>query len=124
VTPMAAGQAQPYVRRVIEAYLRVPDTPARARQQDHHLAVELHQRGVPEAIIEAAFLVATARRSRRAPDAPPLGPIRSLHYFLPIIEELLDHPPPPTYLDYLRDTMATLTETGPDDTGPKKDAFT
>ena len=32
----------------------------------------------------------------------PLGPIRSLHYFLPIIEELLARPVPESYVAYLR----------------------
>ena len=32
----------------------------------------------------------------------PLGPIRSLHYFMPVIEELLAHPVPESYLAYLR----------------------
>ena len=32
------------------------------------------------------------RRAARRPDALPLGPIRSLHYFLPVIEELLHTP--------------------------------
>jgi len=53
-------------------------------------------------LIEAAFLLASARRAARRPDAMPLGPIRSLHYFLPVIEELLANPVPDSYLAYLR----------------------
>lgn len=35
-------------------------------------------------------------------DPPPLlTPIRSLHYFIPIIDELLSSPPDPGYLNYL-----------------------
>jgi len=124
VTPVSPGPARTYVRRILEAYLRLPDTPARARQQDHHLAVQLHRRAVPEAIIEAAFLLATARRCSRPPDAAPLGPIRSLHYFLPVIEEMLRHPPYADYLSYLRETASTTTASGPLDGGPKRDVFT
>jgi hypothetical protein len=59
-------------------------------------------------LIENAFLLATARRFLRDPAYPPLNPIRSVHYFLPIIEELLDQPPPPAYFDYLRTKLAPL----------------
>jgi hypothetical protein len=124
VTPDGSAAQWPYARRIIEAYLRVPDTPSRPRQHDFQLAVELHRRGVPETTVEAAFLVATARRRGRPPGAPPLGPIRSLHYFLPVIEELLHHPPSADYLSYLRETMSTLMGSDPVGGGPKNDAFT
>lgn len=45
-------------------------------------------------------------RAARRPDAIPLGPIRSLHCFLPVIEELLVHPAPESYLAYLRSKVA------------------
>jgi len=124
VTPLPAGQARSYVQRIIAAYLRLPDTPSRPRQQDHQLALQLQQRAVPEAIVEAAFLVATARRGGRPPEAAPLSPIRSLHYFLPVIEELLQHPPSDTYLNYLRDTAPTRIGSDSPGNGSEKDVFT
>jgi len=53
VTPVSAAQALRYVRRILEAYLRLPDTPGRARAQDHELAAQLHRRGVDEEIVQA-----------------------------------------------------------------------
>ncbi|MDE3178853.1 MAG: hypothetical protein KGM47_04255 [Acidobacteriota bacterium] len=53
-------------------------------------------------VIEAALLLASARRAARRADAMPLGPIRSLHYFVLIIEELLAQPAPESYVAYLR----------------------
>ena len=47
--------------------------------------------GIPLTTVETALLLASLRRANRRPDALPLGPIRSLHYFLPVIEELLAH---------------------------------
>ena len=44
---------------------------------------------IPLTTAETALLLASLRRAARRPDALPLGPIRSLHYFLPVIEELL-----------------------------------
>ena len=104
MTPLL--EAELYVQRVIDAYLHLPDTPRRARPHDHDLAAQLHQRGVPEAIVQAAFYLATLRRIHRPPSATPLTPIRSLHYFLPVIEELLQSPPSASYLRYLRERLA------------------
>ena len=58
----------------------------------------------PLTTAETALLLASVRRTARRPDAIPLGPIRSLHYFLPVIEELLHTPlhHGNAYLAYLR----------------------
>jgi hypothetical protein len=58
--------------------------------------------------VEAAFLLASLRRAARRPAAIPLGPIRSLHYFLPVIEELLRTPlhHGDAYLAHLRSKVA------------------
>jgi hypothetical protein len=117
-------EAEPYVTWVIHAYLHLPDTPHRPRDHDHHLAAQLHQRGVPVAIIEAAFLLATLRRIHRPPGATPLTPIRSLHYFLPVIEELLQSPPSSSYLRYLRGRVAKIIGSGTADDGSQKIVFT
>jgi hypothetical protein len=122
--PLTAPQGPPDASWIIAAYLRLPDTPTRARHQDRLLASQLHQRGVPMAIIEAAFLLATTRRTNRPHDAEPLAPIRSLRYFLPVIDELLRRPPAASYLTYLRQTVARLLVRPAADKGPKKDAFT
>lgn len=91
-----------YVHRLLAAYHRLPGTLGRSRPADRRLAADLHRQGVPIATVEAALLLASARRQARPDDATPLQPIRSLHYFLPVIEELLQHPPPDAYLESLR----------------------
>lgn len=98
---------QYYVETLLTLYRKLPDTPNRHSRYDRHLALQLHQRQVPLALIEAAFLLATARRRLRDPSYPPLSPIRSLHYFLPLIDELLDQPLTPDYLAYLRHKLAS-----------------
>jgi len=50
-----------------------------------------------------------ARRTLRSSDAPPLPQVRSLYYFLPVIEELLQRPLPAHYIDYIRDKLRRLT---------------
>ena len=88
-----------YVRRLLAAYRELPDASGRARAADRRLAVQLFRDQVPLELVAAAFQLALARRRARPPDLPPLGTIRSLHYFLPVIDEArtLD----PGYLDYV-----------------------
>ena len=73
-------------------YLDLPDTPLRPSLLDQSLARKLHQQAVPLPLVEAALLLATLRRRSRPADLPPLPKIRSLAYFLPVIEELQRQP--------------------------------
>jgi hypothetical protein len=88
-----------YVRRLLAAYRELPDASGRVRAADRRLAVRLFHDHVPLELVTAAFQLALARRRARPPDLPPLGTIRSLHYFLPVLDEArtLD----PDYLDYV-----------------------
>jgi len=91
-----------YIRRVLEAYRRTPGTMGTVRRPDRLLAAQLYQRGVPLMVVENAFLLAAARRMIRPADSPPLGTIRSLAYFLPVIEEVLGLRVSPDYFHHLR----------------------
>jgi hypothetical protein len=93
-----------YRQTLLDLYLRLPDTPSRVSRHDVRLVQQLWERQTPLTTVETAFLLATVRRAARHPDAIPLAPIRSLHYFLPVIEELLHTPLRygETYLTYLR----------------------
>jgi len=91
-----------YLTSVITIYLQMPETPMRASLSDQALACRLEKDGVPLEIVEAALLLGSLRRLIRPKDAPSLSPIRSLAYFLPVIEELTETPAPGNYLDYLR----------------------
>ena len=44
----------------------------------------------------------------RTADLPPLSPIRSLAYFQPVIAELVEHPVPDNYLEFLRLKMRRI----------------
>jgi putative transposase len=66
----------------------------------------LATRGVPLDTVKAAFLLATARRTFRSQAAIPLGPIRSLAYYLPVLDEILALAPDPGYLAYLHRKLA------------------
>ena len=62
--PALPNDPRAYVRTVIDAYVRLPATPARARREDRRLAAELHTRGVPLEVVETALLLGTVRKSR------------------------------------------------------------
>ena len=103
------NDARLYVKTVLDLYLALPETPTRVSRFDRSLALQLFKRAVPHSTIEAAFLLASARRLCRPIEAPPLGPIRSLHYFVPVIEELIHEPLPAGYVHYLRHKLETQT---------------
>jgi hypothetical protein len=95
------GQEE-YIRRVLDAYRKTPGTMGTVRRPDRVLAAQLYQRGVSVSAIENAFVLAATRRLVRPENAPPLGTIRSLAYFLPVIEEVLELRVSPDYFQYLR----------------------
>jgi hypothetical protein len=99
------SRRQIYVERVLDAYRQTPGTLGQLRQADRRLAGKLYDRGVPLQTIEDALTLVTARRAFRAHDAPPLAPIATLHYVLPVIHELQTEPPIPGYIDYLRSRL-------------------
>jgi hypothetical protein len=66
------------------------------------LPAEIYDRGISLDTIETAFLLAIARRTQRDPQQPTLPAIRSLAYFLPLLEEAQQLSSNPGYLDYLR----------------------
>ncbi|HEY2975845.1 MAG TPA: hypothetical protein VGJ48_25245 [Pyrinomonadaceae bacterium] len=93
--------SQQYVKQVIECYCRTPGTLGRARRSDRHLAAAFYERGIPLSVIRDALILATGRRTLRDPTSPTLPPIRSLHYFVPIIDELTHTPLDPDYIRYI-----------------------
>ena len=98
-----------YVRRLLEAYRATPGTSGAVRRPDRLLAAQLHQRGVPLEAVENALILAAARRLARPTDAPPLGVIRSLAYFSPVIEEVLQLQVGPEYFRHLRQRIGQFT---------------
>ncbi len=91
-----------YSSTVLALYFRLPDTPSRPCRADRQLVAQLHARSVELDLIESALLLASARRLCRSPNLTPLPPVRSLAYYLPVIDELLQHPLPRGYSQYLR----------------------
>ena len=91
-----------YVRRLLEAYRVTPGTSGAVRRPDRVLAAQLYERGVPLEAVENALVLAATRRMIRPAGTTPLGTIRSLAYFSPVIEEVLQMQVSTEYFHYLR----------------------
>jgi len=103
-----AIEREEYVSRVLSLYLGLAETPARSSRLDRRLAEELYEKQIEIEEVEAAMILTSARRLLRSPDAPRLGPIRSLHYFLPVIDEVRSVPVSAEYIQYLRGKLAAF----------------
>ena len=100
-----------YVQRVLEAYRQTPGTAGTIRRPDRLLAAQLHARAVPLCAVENAFVLAASRRQIHPAGAPPLTTIRSLAYFSPVIEEVLESRVNPEYYRYLRHRIQRFLQT-------------
>lgn len=97
-----------YIRRVLEAYRATPGTCGVVRKPDRAFALRLYARGVPLLSVENALLLAAARRLMRPIGAPPLALIRSLAYFSPVIDEVLELRVGDAYFQHLRHRLSRI----------------
>ena len=100
-----------YIDKVLAAYRQTPGTAGTIRRPDRLLAAQLHARGVPLRAVENALVLAAARRMIRPAEAPSLGTIRSLAYFSPVIDEVLELRVSPDYFQYLRSKIQRFLQT-------------
>lgn len=98
-----------YTEAALNLYRQLPETPLRPSDNDRRTAETLYARGISLTTLESALLTASIRRLARSPELHPLSPIRSLAYFLPVIEEILFNPVPNDYLTYLRKKVELLS---------------
>jgi hypothetical protein len=99
-----------YVSSVLTLYADLPETALRVNTQDQRQARSWFDRGVSLSVVATALLLASLRRLTRPPGVPPLPRIRSLAYFQPVIEELLESPVPDGYLQYLRFKLRSIVD--------------
>ncbi len=98
-----------YTHRILLAYCKTPGTTGSIRRPDRLLASQLYERGVPLVAVDNALLLGAARRLFRDTNGPPLAPVRSLAYFLPVIEEVLNLHVSQDYFDHLRRKIQRFT---------------
>ncbi|MCC6132597.1 MAG: hypothetical protein IT186_21945 [Acidobacteria bacterium] len=63
---------------------------------------------MPIEVLRAALQLATFRRLVRDADRPQLVPVRSLYYYLPVVDELLAQPLDPAWNRHLASRLAKL----------------
>jgi len=105
----APATREEYIQKVLAAYRSTPGTTGAVRRPDRLLAAQLHDRGLPLLVIENALVLAAARRLTRPAGAPPLPAVRSLAYFVPVIDEVLSMRVSPDYFRYLRQKIERHT---------------
>jgi hypothetical protein len=92
-----------FVRAVLDLYLGLPHSAARRPSRNDRRLNEHSSIALFPSSWSRPPLLATLRRAERPLDTLP--PVRSLHHFVPVIDELLASPPDP---GYLRDLQARL----------------
>jgi hypothetical protein len=96
-----------YVREVLQLYLATPTVAGPVRKTDRIYAENLFRQRVPLYAIANAFIVGAARRVlHNGYAASPMPPVRSLHYFRNIIQEILDRPPGYREIAILKEKLA------------------
>jgi hypothetical protein len=110
--PKESASADPverdYVRAVLDCYLWLPGTSAVTSRHDRRCARQLYRRGVPVEVVTSAMVVAVARRTFRRGE--PLPRVRAVAYFMPVVEEMLETPCDPGYVQYLKSQLWPLAE--------------
>jgi hypothetical protein len=82
-----------YVAEVIRLYRATPTVLGPVRRADRELARRLFEQQVPIHVIRDALILGAARRVLHNGFSTPMPPVRSLHYFVPLVREVLDRPP-------------------------------
>jgi hypothetical protein len=90
-----------YIRELLRYYRDTPTVLGYVRDADRHFASQLYDRRIPLDLMDAALSLAAVRRLCSDPWNPP-PPVRSLHYFRGVIDELVAKPPDPLYVRYLK----------------------
>ncbi|MGH7489317.1 MAG: hypothetical protein ACREMY_27515 [bacterium] len=98
------------VDNLLRLYRRLPGTSHRVRPADRKLAADLFHQQIPFERLRAALLLGCARRLASSSHLPP---IQSLHYFLPILDELRKSPLEEGYLAYLEQLILQQTAPSP-----------
>ncbi len=96
-----------YVQTVLDIYVSIPNAPERPRRDDRFMAARLYRQGVPLYKFECALLLGCARRELQEHEEP-LQPIRSLRYFVPVLEEVRSQRVDPRYVRYLREKLSDV----------------
>jgi hypothetical protein len=86
---------------VIRLYRATPTVLGHVRRADRVLARRLFEQRIPIHVVRDALILGAARRVLHNGFSSPMPPVRSLHYFLPLVRDILDRPPGYREIDQL-----------------------
>jgi hypothetical protein len=102
---MPADDGDRYVSEVIRLYRATPTVVGHVRHADRVLARRLYDERVPLYVIRNALILGAARRLLHNGFSTPMPPVRSLHYFVPLVREVLDRPPGYREVEHMVDKL-------------------
>ena len=102
--------ARAYVERVRRLFSRASCVQGMFTPSDERLAASWHARGIEFERVRRAWLLGCTRKSFSLIDRPSAAPIRSLRYFVPILEEVLAEGFPADYWSHLQFNLERCEE--------------
>ena len=100
----------PYVDQIARLLLEAPGVQCSFSQADRQLAARFYRQDLSLQQIEQALLLGCARKHVAWLNDHTGGPITSLSYFEPLIQEVRQQPVSDRYWDYLRSRLRTLRQ--------------
>ena len=105
-----SSEQKAYLDAVRECFLTLGCTSGKFGAAEIETANKMHQRAIPQAVIEDAMLTGACRKYSSWLSGEALEPIRSLAYFEQLITEIQAQPLPPGYSAYLRKKVKQLAK--------------
>jgi hypothetical protein len=102
-----------FVEQVKQLFLTLVPETVSFSNSDHQLACRWHSQKVSLEIVERALLLGAVRKLFTRASKPADPPIRSLHYFQPLLEEVQQIQVKDSYWDYLRLKLQKLGNPSP-----------
>lgn len=107
------GGRAAYVARVRQLFLKPHCVAGRFGAADRRLAADWQRAGVPLEDVRRAILLGSVRKALTLLDHPSQQPIRSLHYFERLLEEVREESFPPGYWQHLECNLKRCEQHGP-----------
>jgi hypothetical protein len=112
-TESSSDQQQAFVEEVKKLFLEVVPEVTSFTVADHRLACRWFSQQIPLPLLEKAFLLGSARKQVTRINRKDDTPIRSLHYFQPLLKEVRQLEVGETYWNHLRRQLQRFTQSPP-----------
>jgi hypothetical protein len=110
VGSVANAERQAYIDAVRESFLALGCVTGKFGPADVRLAEDLQRRAIPLAVVRQALLFGACRKYSSWLDNGESAPVKSLHYFKEVIEEVQRQPFPAGYEGYLQKKLKQFAQ--------------